>query len=74
MNNAYRQTLEMAGKIPGARIAQMERKFLFHPVGTEKVEYLGRSLVCSGKFPVEPRVQFAFKPVNSVILPKCKAL
>ena len=65
MNNAHRQTLEMAGKIPAAGrhgIAQME------------VEYLGRSFGCSEKFPIELRVQFAFKPVDPVILPKYKAL
>ena len=29
-----------------------------------KLEYLGRSSVCSQTFPVEPRVSFAFKPVE----------
>ena len=31
------------------RIAQMDQKFLFQPVGTEKVGYLGKSPVCSEK-------------------------
>ena len=42
-----------AGQI---RIAQMEREFLFQPVGREKVEYLGRSSVCSRKFPLKPEI------------------
>ena len=30
-------------------MAAMDQKFLFQPVGTENVEYLGRSPVCSEK-------------------------
>lgn len=55
------------------RIAQMEQEFLFQPIETVKVEYLRRPSVCSGKFSVEPRIQFAFKPAEPEILPKWKA-
>ena len=55
------------------RIAKMEREFLFQPVGTEKGEFFRRSSAYSGKFPIELRVPFAFKPVEPEILPKWKA-
>ena len=58
MNNAHRQTLEMAGKIQGASRRPTQNC----------------ANGCSEKFPVELRVQFAFKPVDPVILPKYKAL
>ena len=49
---------------------QMELKILCrwngNLVGTEKVEYLQRSSVCSGRFPFDPRVPFAFQPVKAV--------
>ena len=67
MNNAHRQTLEMAGKFQAPAAGQ-------HRIAQMEVEYLGRSFGCSGKFPVELRVQFALKPVDPVILPKCEAL
>ena len=38
------------------------------------MEYLGRSSVCSGKFPVEPRVPVAFKPVEPEMLYKGRFL
>ena len=47
--------------------------FPLRPVETEKVEHLGRLSVCSGKFPLEPRVPFAFQPVEPEILAKWKA-
>ena len=52
---------------------QMERQFLLQSVGTEKVEYLGRSSVCSENFPFDPRVPFAFQLVEPEILAKWKA-
>lgn len=51
----------------------MELEFLFQPIETVKVEYLRRPSVCSGKFSVEPRIPFAFKPAEPEILPKWKA-
>ena len=52
---------------------QMERQLLLQPVGTEKVEYLRRSSVCSENFPFDPRVLFAFQLVEPEILAKWKA-
>ena len=49
------------------RIAKTEREFLFQPVGKENGEFFRRSSACSGKFPVELRVPFAFKPVEPEI-------
>ena len=37
------------------------------------VEYIRRSSVCSGKSPFDPRVPFAFQPVEPDILAKWKA-
>ena len=47
--------------------------FPFRSVATKKVEQLRRLSVCSGKFPLEPRVPFAFQPVEPEILAKWKA-
>ena len=41
----------------------MDQKFLFLPVGTEKVEDLEGPPFIPKKFPIELRVQFAIKPV-----------
>ena len=49
---------------------QMER---FQLAGTEKGENSRRLYICSGKFPFDPRVQFAFQPVEPEILAKRKA-
>ena len=45
----------------------------FRSVATKKVEQLQRLSDCSGKFPLEPRVPFAFQPVELEILAKWKA-
>jgi len=42
-------------------------------LGRKKKNASEQSSICSWKFSVEPRVQFAFKPVKPVILPKWKA-
>ena len=41
-------------------------KFPFQTVGTEKVEYVQNSSVCSRKFPSDPRVLFVFQPVENL--------
>lgn len=71
VNNAHRQTLEMAGQIQGA--SRRPTQNCANGSGIPR-KVLGRSFGCSEKFPVELRVQFAFKPVDPVILPKYKAL
>ena len=47
-------------------------KLPVHPNGTGISVPTGRSSVCCGKFPVELRAPFAFKPVEPEILPKWK--
>ena len=65
------RTLEMAGKISPS--CKWNGMFPFRSVATKKVEQLRRLSVCSGKFPLEPRVPFAFQPVEPEILAKWKA-
>ena len=62
----------MAGKISPS--CKWNGMFPFRSVATKKVEQLRRLSVCSGKFPLEPRVPFAFQPVEPEILAKWKAL
>ena len=61
----------MAGKI--SPLCKWNGMFLLRSVATKKVEQLRRLSVCSGKFPLEPRVPFAFQPVEPEILAKWKA-
>ena len=61
----------MAGKISPS--CKWNGMFPFRSVATKKVEQLRRLSVCSGKFPLEPRVPFAFHPVEPEILAKWKA-
>jgi len=53
---------------------QMVQQFPFQPeteTETEKkLEYLGRLSVCSRKFLADPRMPFAFQPVEPKILAK----
>ena len=49
-------------------------KLPIHANGTGISFPTGRSSVCCGKFAVEPRVPFAFKPAEPEILPKWKVL
>ena len=61
----------MAGKISPS--CKWNGMFPFRSVATKKVEQLRRLSVCSGKFPLETRVPFAFHPVEPEILAKWKA-
>ena len=64
------RTLEMAGKISPS--CKWNGMFPFRSVATKKVEQLRRLSVCSGKLPLEPRIPFAFQPVELEISAKWK--
>ena len=61
----------MAGKI--SPWCKWNDKFPFRSVATKKVEQLRRLPTCSGKFPLELHLPFAFQPVEPEILAKWKA-
>ena len=64
------ETRSVSASSRDGNFVQMERKFPFQAAGKGKVEYLRGPSVCSGKFPFDPRILFAFQPVEREILAK----